>query len=448
MGAYPVRPYLQGASVKAEIISVGTELLLGHTVNTDAAHVARELAAFGIDLEHVQTVGDNAGRLEAALREALARSSLVICTGGLGPTEDDLTKETVARVSGRPLVEDAESLARLREYFGTRPIGENQFKQALLPRGAEAFPNSVGTAPGCAVPVEGDKFVLLLPGPPSELLPMLEQSVRPFLARRTGAVIVSAMIRTFGIGEGAAAERIRDLTQGGNPSAATYATEGEMFVRVTAKAADEAAARALAEPLVRAVCERLGDVVYGVDVPSLEAVVVRGLAAAGLHLVTAESCTGGLLAKRITDQPGSSAVFETGLVTYANASKVRLLGVPEAVLAAHGAVSPQTAAFMAEGARLRQGGDLGLGITGIAGPDGGTPEKPVGLVYIALSAPDGVWLRVMRPQGRYLGRSWTRQRAASHALDLVRRRLAGLPLEAAYAKDAAAVDGVPVPRAF
>ena len=277
---------------------------------------------------------------------------------------------------------------------------------------------------------------------------MLEKSVRPFLARRTGAVIVSAMIRTFGIGEGAAAERIGDLMQGGNPTAATYATEGEMFVRVTAKAADEAAAQALAAPLVRAVCERLGDVVYGVDVPSLEAVVVRGLAAVGLHLVTAESCTGGLLAKRITDQPGASAVFETGLVTYANATKVRLLGVPEAVLAAHGAVSPQTAAFMAEGARLRQGGDLGLGITGIAGPDGGTPEKPVGLVYIALSAPDGVWLRVMRPQGRYLGRNWTRRRAASHALDLVRRRLAGLPLEAAYAKDAASVDDEPIPPAF
>ncbi|MBD5417538.1 MAG: competence/damage-inducible protein A [Desulfovibrio sp.] len=416
--------------MKAEIISVGTELLLGHTVNSDAAHVARELAAFGIDLEHVQTVGDNAARLEAALREALSRSSLVVCTGGLGPTDDDLTKETVARVAGLPLVEDAASLARLREYFGTRPMGENQLKQALLPAGAEAFPNSVGTAPGCAVPVGADKFVLLLPGPPSELLPMLAGSVRPFLERRTGEVIVSTMIRTFGIGEGAAAERISDLMQGSNPTAATYATDGEMFVRVTAKGASEAEARALAAPLVGAVCERLGDVVYGVDVPSLEAVVVAGLTDAGLHLVTAESCTGGLLAKRITDQPGASAVFETGLVTYANSTKTRLLGVPEEVLAAHGAVSPQTASWMADGARLRQGGDLGIGITGIAGPDGGTPEKPVGLVYIALSAPDGIWLRVMRPQGRYLGRNWTRQRAASHALDLVRRRLAALPMEA------------------
>lgn len=427
--------------MKAEIISVGTELLLGHTVNTDAAHVARELAAFGLDLEHVQTVGDNAGRLEAALREALRRSSLVICTGGLGPTDDDLTKETVARVAGRPLVEDAESLRRLREYFGTRPMGQNQLKQAWLPEGALAFPNAVGTAPGCAVPVEDGKFILLLPGPPSELLPMLEQSVRPFLARRTGEVIVSSMIRTFGIGEGAAAERISDLMQGGNPTAATYATEGEMFVRVTAKARDEAEARALARPLVEAVCARLGDVVYGVDVPSLEAVVVRGLAAAGLTLVTAESCTGGLLAKRITDQPGASEVFGTGLVTYANSAKTRLLGVPEAVLAAHGAVSRQTAALMAEGARLLQDGDLGLAITGIAGPDGGTPEKPVGLVYIALSAPDGIWLRAMRPQGRYLGRNWTRQRAASHALDLVRRRLAGLAMDAEYFADASACAG-------
>lgn len=416
--------------MKAEIISVGTELLLGHTINSDAAHVARELAAFGLDLEHVQTVGDNAGRLEAALREALARSSLVVCTGGLGPTDDDLTKETVARVAGLPLVEDAESLARLKEYFGTRGMGKNQLKQTLLPAGAEPFPNTVGTAPGCAVPIGADKFVLLLPGPPSELLPMLERSVRPFLERRAGAVIVSAMIRTFGIGEGTAAERIRDLTQGGNPTAATYATDGEMFVRVTAKAGDETAARALAAPLVRAICERLGDVVYGVDVPNLESVVVAGLARAGLRLVTAESCTGGLLAKRLTDQPGASAVFETGLVTYADATKTRLLGVPTAVLAAHGAVSPETAVWMADGARLRQGGDLGLGITGIAGPDGGSLEKPVGLVYIALSAPDGIWLRGMRPQGRYMGRMWTRLRASSHALDLVRRRLAGLPMEA------------------
>lgn len=415
--------------MKAEIIAVGTELLLGHTINSDAAFVARELAAHGIDLTHVQTVGDNAPRLEAAMRAALGRSDLVICTGGLGPTEDDLTKECAAAVAGRPLAEDAASLARLKDYFGTRPMSANQLKQAFIPVGAEVFANSVGTAPGCAIPAGEGKFILLLPGPPSELVPMLESGVRPFLQRWSHEVIVSALIRTFGIGEGAAAERIRDLTAGSNPTAATYATDGEMFVRVTAKATDESAARALMTPLVRAVRDRLGDVVYGVDVQSLEQVVVAGLARRGLRLATAESCTGGLLAKRITDQPGASAVFDLGLVTYANAAKTRLLGVSDETLARFGAVSEETARSMAEGVRTRYGANLGLGITGIAGPDGGTPEKPVGLVYIALNAPDGTWVRCMRPQGRYLGRQWVRTRAASHALDMVRRHLQGLSVE-------------------
>lgn len=414
--------------MKAEIISVGTELLLGHTINTDAAYVARELSALGVDLPHVHVVGDNAGRLEDVLREALTRSDLVVTTGGLGPTDDDLTKETVARVTGAPLEEHAASLEQLREYFGSRPMSANQRKQAFLPRGAVAFANAVGTAPGCAVPAGDGKFVILLPGPPSELLPMLRDHVVPFLQRHACGAIASFMVRTFGIGEGAAELRIRDLTRGANPTAATYATEGEMFVRVTAKAADATAAEALAAPLVEAVRRRLGDVVYGVNVPSLESVVLPELIRRGQTLVTAESCTGGLLAKRITDQPGASAVFGTGLVTYANEAKTALLGVPEDMLRAHGAVSPEVARCMAENARTRYNGDFGLGVTGIAGPDGGTPEKPVGLVYIALSAVDGVWLRVMRPQGRYLGREWTRNRAVGHALDLLRRHLFGLPV--------------------
>lgn len=413
--------------MKAEIISVGTELLLGHTVNTDAAHVARELSALGVDLLHAHTVGDNAGRLEAALREALSRGDLVITTGGLGPTDDDLTKETVARVADAPLVEHDDSLRRLKEYFGDRPMSANQRKQAFLPRGSVAFPNAVGTAPGCAVPVANGKFVILLPGPPSELLPMLRDSVVPFLQQRANEAIASFMVRTFGIGEGAAAERIADLTGGANPTAATYATEGEMFVRVTAKAKDAASAASLAAPLVEAVRRRLGDVVYGVNVTSLESVVVPELIRRGLSLTTAESCTGGLLAKRITDQPGASAVFGVGLVTYANAAKTRLLGVPEDLLRAHGAVSAEVAQSMAANARVRYDGTFGIGITGVAGPDGGTPEKPVGLVYIALSDEKETLLRVMRPQGRYLGREWTRNRAASHALDLLRRRLFGLP---------------------
>ena len=415
--------------MKAEIISVGTELRLGHTVNTDATHVARELSALGLDLLQVHTVGDNPQRLEKALREALERAEVVITTGGLGPTEDDLTKETVAHVAKAPLEEHADSMARLREYFGARPMSANQAKQAMLPRGAVAFPNLVGTAPGCATPVGDGRWVLMLPGPPSELLPMLHESAVPFLQSMSRAVIASFMVKTFGIGEGIAALRIAGLTGGANPTAATYAGEAEMFVRVTAKAQDAAAAEALAAPMVAEVRKLLGDVVYGVNVAGLETVVVSELARLGKTVSTAESCTGGLLAKRITDQSGSSDVFGYGMVTYANDAKQRMLGVQEYLLRTHGAVSPEVARAMARGAREFSGADYGIGITGIAGPGGGTPQKPVGLVYLALSEEENIWVRVMRPQGRYLGREWTRRLASSHALDMLRRCLAGLPVE-------------------
>jgi len=423
--------------MKAEIISVGTELLLGHTVNTDATHVARELSALGMDLLQVHTVGDNPQRLEAALREALQRAEVVITTGGLGPTEDDLTKETVALVTGAPLEEHPDSMARLREYFGTRPMSANQAKQAMLPRGAVAFPNLAGTAPGCATPAGDGRWVLMLPGPPSELLPMLHDSAAPFLQRMSGAVISSFMVKTFGIGEGIAALRIASLTGGANPTAATYAGEAEMFVRVTAKAQDAAAAEALAAPMVAEVRKLLGHFVYGVDVTGLEAVVVAELASLRQTLATAESCTGGLLAKRITDQPGSSDVFGYGMITYANEAKQRLLGVPQDMQCKYGAVSPEVAQAMARGVREYSGADYGLGITGVAGPGGGTPQKPVGLVYIALSDARNVWVRVMRPQGRYLGREWTRRLASSHALDMLRRRLADLPVEDQWSLDQA-----------
>ena len=274
--------------MKAEIISVGTELLLGHTINTDAAHVARALSSLGIDLHHACVVGDNAARLEECLRAALQRSDLVITTGGLGPTNDDLTKETVARVLGLPLEEDADSLRRLREYFGDRPVGENQYKQAWLPRGSHAFANSVGTAPGCAAPAEGGKLVILLPGPPSELLPMLHDEVVPWLARKTGACIHSSMVRTFALGEGDAELRLRDMTGAANPTVATYATDGEMFVRITAKAATAEEAAQLVAPVRDAVCRRLGEHVYGVDVENLESVVVPLLLQRGETLTTAE----------------------------------------------------------------------------------------------------------------------------------------------------------------
>lgn len=413
----------------AEIISVGTELLLGHTINKDAAIIAMELSRLGIDLLNCQVVGDNRCRLMDALKLALSRSDVVITTGGLGPTKDDMTKEAVAELAGLPLIYDAESLEALKEYFGSRAMSENQKKQALVPKGAIVFKNMAGTAPGCAVPFPNGKYVVLFPGPPRELTPMLECEARPFFLGLGKEAIVSVMVKTFGIGEGAAAERLAPFFSMDNPTVAPYAGQGEMFLRVTAKAESEDDARRIAMPVAEKISTILGDVVYGLDVSSLEEAVVRQLAKRGWSISTAESCTGGLLAKRITDQPGASAVFKTGLIVYANEAKERLLDIPSELLSSFGAVSSQVAKKMAENARIVNQTDIGLGITGIAGPTGGSEEKPLGLVYIAMSAPDAEWLRVMKPCGRYLGRNNVRWMAASHALDMVRRYLAGLPPE-------------------
>ena len=414
--------------MNAEILSVGTELLLGHTVNTDTTIVARELSTIGINVLYCATVGDNPARLEEAVRQALSRSDILITTGGLGPTGDDLTKETVASAAGKKLVLHEESLWRIEEYFKGRTWGESQKKQALLPEGCTVLPNDVGTAPGCVFETDAGKLVVMLPGPPSELTPMLTRYAIPCLAGREQAVIVSENLHVFGMGEGSVAEMIDDLMQGANPTAATYAKENEMFVRVTARASTEEEARKMMKPLSEEICRRIGSFVYANDCETLEELVVRELLRKGKTLATAESCTGGLLSKRITDVSGASQVFEMGAVTYANRIKEQVLGVSHQTLEEHGAVSPQTAAQMAEGIRRAAGSDLGIGITGIAGPGGGTPEKPVGLVYIALSDGETTWVRRMNPgsAGRPRSRSWQRNAAASHALDMVRRYLLGL----------------------
>lgn len=409
--------------MNAEIISVGTELLLGHTVNTDTALVAQELSPAGINLLYACTVGDNPERLKAAVELALSRSDILITTGGLGPTGDDLTKETIAAAAGKKLVLHEESLHRIEEYFKGRVLGETQKKQAMLPEGCTVFPNDCGTAPGCGFETDDGKRVVMLPGPPFELVPMLKKYAMPYLMQGKDAAIVSRIVRVFGLGEGYVAEQIEDLCACPNPTAATYAKAGEMFVRVTARAADETAAAKMCEPVVEELKKRLGSFVYGVDVESLEEVVVRELAAQGKTVATAESCTGGLLSKRITDIPGASNVFHMGCVTYANEIKTMLLGVPEETLRQYGAVSPQTAEAMARGIREKSGADYGIGITGIAGPGGGTDEKPVGLVYLALCNSDGVKIRVMKPAGRYRGREYLRSLAASNALDMLRRSL-------------------------
>lgn len=422
--------------MNAEIISVGTELLLGHTVNTDTTYVARELSPLGINLLYSCTVGDNPGRLRAAVFSAFERSDLIVTTGGLGPTGDDLTKETVAEAAGKKLVMHEESLERIKNYFRGRTLGETQKKQAMLPEGCTVLPNDNGTAPGCAFRTDAGKVVIMLPGPPSELIPMLKNYAVPFLTKGEQAVIVSHMVRVFGLGEGYVAEQITDLCDGTNPTAATYAKEDEMFVRVTARAESEEAAEALCAPELEDLKNRLGAYLYGVDVESLEELVVRELAKRGKTIATAESCTGGMLSERLTDIPGSSEVFHMGMVTYANEVKTKLLGVPEETLKEHGAVSPETARAMAEGIYRVSGADFGVGITGIAGPDGGTPEKPVGLVYLALCDGEHTWVRKMLGTARR-GRGYIRHLAASNALDMVRRRLCDLGgiENAAYTKE-------------
>ncbi len=415
--------------MQAEIISVGTELLLGHCVNTDAAFLGSELASLGVDMHNVTVVGDNPERLALAFATAMKRSRLVLVTGGLGPTLDDLTKKTLADVLGLDMVLDQESLAQLKEYFGTRPMTPNQQLQAMMPRGARPLRNRVGTAPGLVITAPNGTMFMLFPGPPRELQPMFLDEVVPLLHKHLNAAIVSFMVRTFGLGEGALAQRLGSLCEQTNPTAATYiGAHNEIFVRVTAKAASREEAEAMALPVVDKVCETLGDIVYGVNVDSLEQVVVNALMQRGEEVATAESCTGGLLSTRITDVPGASSVFRTGVVSYANSTKAALLGVPEDVIERHGAVSPEVARAMARGVRRLAGADYGLGITGVAGPGGGTAEKPVGLVYIALAAQDACYVHRIQPQGRYLGRNMVRQRSSSVALDMLRRLLQGYPV--------------------
>lgn len=412
--------------MKAEIISVGTELLLGQVTNSDTAYVARELAALGFDIRYTCTVGDNSKRLAETLQNAFAHSDIVVTTGGLGPTEDDLTKQTCAAAAGRKLVCHEETKQRLETYFKGREFGKSQLNQAMLPEGCTVFQNDHGTAPGCGFTTADGKVLVMLPGPPSELLPMLQNYVVPYLSQWAGGVIASTNIHAFGIGEGTAAEKIADLLQGENPTAATYALADEMYVRVTAKAATKEKAQMLCKPLAEKIRERLGDFVYGTDVANLEVVVVRELQKQGKMLATAESCTGGMLAERITDIAGASQVFHMGLVTYSNEVKSALVNVPENLLKEKGAVCPETAFAMAQGVRKKAGADFGIGITGVAGPK--TSEgKPVGYILIALDDGQHTYLRTMTGKGGRKERNYLRHLAASNALDMLRRRLWGLP---------------------
>lgn len=406
--------------MNAELIAVGTEILLGDIVNTDAQVISQGLSELGIDVFYQTVVGDNPARLERVIREAADRADIIITTGGLGPTLDDLTKETLARVFGKKMELHQPSLDRICAFFDRigREMTPNNEKQAWLPEGCTVFVNEWGTAPGCGFEA-GGKHVLMLPGPPRECEPMFKQCAMPYLYPLAGGCIVSRNVRVFGLGESAMEDRLHDLMESmHNPTIAPYAKVSECFARVTAKAGTHEAAEALLAPVVEQVAGMLGDNVYGIDVDSLEQVVGDGLRARGLTLAVAESCTGGLLSKRITDVAGCSDYYLGGVCSYSNGVKMRVLGVKAGTLEAHGAVSQQTAEEMAEGVAHALGADVGVGITGVAGPGGGSEEKPVGLVYISVFYEGRCTTR--RTVNTY-GRDRVRNQAASTALDMIRR---------------------------
>lgn len=409
----------------AEIVSVGTELLMGQIVNTDAQFIASHLAPLGYRALYQVTVGDNPARLAGVVQSALARADVLLFTGGLGPTDDDLTKETVAQALGLEMAVVPEEEARLRAYFASRgkEMTPNNLKQARFPTGSIILPNPNGTAPGCIMEADG-KAAILMPGPPRELYPMFRDHVLPYLEKRSGVRLHSRELRIFGMGESEVTYRLRDLIAAQtNPTIAPYVKTSEVTLRVTAQCQDDAEGERLVAPVIDAILARLGSIVYSTNGESLPALCVRLLLTQGATLAVAESCTGGMLASSIVDIPGCSACFLEGVVTYANGAKVRRLGVSEGTLATDGAVSLACAQQMAEGLRAAAGTTYALATTGIAGPDGGTPEKPVGLVYIALAGPGRTEVRKLCLSG---DRARIRTAATLHALDLLRRSLLGL----------------------
>ncbi|MBT3319664.1 MAG: competence/damage-inducible protein A [Clostridia bacterium] len=408
--------------MNAEILAIGSEILLGDIVNTNGAFLAQELAALGIDIYHQSVVGDNAQRLRESLELSLSRADIVITTGGLGPTYDDLTKKTVADYFGLSLELHAPSVEKIEALFASlnREMTPNNLLQAEVPLGAVVFFNDTGFAPGIAVE-QGGKTVIMLPGPPGEMKPMFRNKVVPFLQKDQTSTLRSQKVNIFGLGESLVEEKLRDImTTYTNPTIAPYAKQVGLEVRVSAKAKDAEAADALIDPVVEQIKQRLGSAVYGVDVGSLQNAVVTALRAKGLTLATAESCTGGALSQAITSIAGASEVFHCGLVTYSNDMKIKLLGVDSQTLLVHGAVSEQTAQQMASGVRALSGADIGIGITGIAGPGGGTDEKPVGLVYISVNSDALTTTKKLNLyRGHISERAFIQRYATLHALSLI-----------------------------
>ncbi len=424
---------------RAEILAIGTELLLGQVLDTNSQFISDELARLGIDCYYHTTVGDNKRRVGDCLKTALSRSEIVITSGGLGPTPDDLTMECIAEVMGAEMIMDEAILEVIRSFFRERGIvmPETNAKQALRPAGADLLPNPTGTAPGIIWTItperlkeagiesildlrDRNRYILTFPGVPSELKNMWATTVVDFLQQKiVAAAIFSVELKHFGIGESALAEKYEDLLAGNNPTVAPYAGNGECRLRVTAKGVDLEAARKLVAPIVTDIQERSGSFCYGVDKSTLESVTGDLLRKLGWTISVAESCTGGLLSKRLTDVEGSSEYVSLNVVSYSNLAKHRILNVSEELLNQYGAVSPECAEAMAQGVRQLSGADIGIGITGIAGPGGGTEDKPVGLVYVGLATADGyIGKKLLLPPR--LGRMEIRHRTANEALNMVR----------------------------
>lgn len=403
-----------------ELICVGTELLLGNIVNTNAAYLSEKCALLGLSMYYQSVVGDNPVRLKELLMEAKKRSDIVILSGGLGPTQDDLTKETAAEVMGMPLVLDerAKEEIKVRLMRLHASITENNWKQAMVPKDSIVLYNDNGTAPGIIMEGKGTTMILL-PGPPNELIPMFEQQVFPYLHKLQPEVICSKMVKLCGVGESRAETEILDLIESQtNPTIATYAKTAEVHLRITAKARSEREAYKLIEPMEEELYRRFGSHIFtDEEAVTLEGAIAQLLKEKSLTVSTAESCTGGLLAGRLVNVPGISEYFKEGYITYSNEAKEKLLGVSHETLERFGAVSKETALEMAEGCQKAAKADIGIGITGIAGPDGGTDEKPVGLVYIGCCCKGCSQVKEFRFHGN---RSRIRECSVAHGLILLR----------------------------
>jgi len=409
----------------ASIIAVGTELLFGQVVNTNAAYISEQLQLLGISVLYHFTVGDNPKRLKDTLARASEESAIVLTTGGLGPTQDDLTKELIAELTGRALVHDEEAYRRLDEIMrslGRKNYTENNLKQALLPEGAEAFYNEAGTAPGFVLEHEGNAFIAM-PGPPREMKEMMQRSVIPWLAKKSDAVIFSKMLRFYGIGESALETALLPIIDGQtDPTVATYAKEGECAVRISSMRSTEKEAEAAALAAVRKAKELAGEYLYSDEDKDFPQVIVELLSSRGMKLAAAESCTGGLFAGAITSVPGSSEVFDRSFVTYSNDAKIEMIGVSNETLDRYGAVSEPCAIEMALGALENSRADIAISVTGIAGPGGASCDKPVGTVFFALVGRNGE--RVSSGKHfRDRGRRVNRQVCVLEMCDMIRTML-------------------------